>query len=47
MGDLETLLQDFSYLKSLDQKNQAPRKVSRKLLLADPTFVRPSARPLV
>lgn len=37
MGDFETLLQDFSYLKSLEKKNQTPRKLSKKLLLADPS----------
>ncbi|EGD77494.1 AGC/GRK/BARK protein kinase [Salpingoeca rosetta] len=33
MADLDTLLQDFSYLKSLEHKNEAPRRVSKKLLL--------------
>eukprot|EP00056_Hartaetosiga_gracilis_P011891 m.184381 g.184381 ORF g.184381 m.184381 type:complete len:833 (-) comp13597_c1_seq2:27-2525(-) len=33
MTDLDTLLQDFSYLKSLEQKNAIPKKVSKKLQL--------------
>ena len=33
MADLDTLLQDFSYLKSLEHKNEAPRRVNKKLLL--------------
>jgi len=37
MGDLDSLLQDFSYLKSLEHKNQAPRRVHRKLQLPDPS----------
>ena len=40
MGDLDSLLQDFSYLKSLEHKNQVPKKLAKKLLLAPPTFVR-------
>lgn len=39
MGDLDSLLQDFSYLKSLEHKNQVPRKVSKKLILPDPRCV--------
>ena len=39
MGDLDSLLQDFSYLKSLEHKNQAPRRMSAKLRLPDPTYV--------
>lgn len=31
MGDLDSLLQDFSYLKSLEHKNQAPKRVHKKL----------------
>eukprot|EP00051_Salpingoeca_urceolata_P013100 m.163707 g.163707 ORF g.163707 m.163707 type:complete len:727 (+) comp17696_c6_seq1:553-2733(+) len=37
MGDLETLLQDFSYLKSLEYKDVAPTKASKKLWLPDPS----------
>eukprot|EP00055_Hartaetosiga_balthica_P002224 m.3155 g.3155 ORF g.3155 m.3155 type:complete len:782 (-) comp2025_c0_seq1:120-2465(-) len=33
MTDLDTLLQDFSYLKSLEQKNAIPKKISKKLQL--------------
>lgn len=32
-GDLDALLQDFSYLKSLEHKNKAPKKASKKLLM--------------
>eukprot|EP00039_Didymoeca_costata_P019985 m.339626 g.339626 ORF g.339626 m.339626 type:complete len:744 (+) comp18889_c0_seq1:208-2439(+) len=35
MGDLDSLLQDFSYLKSLEHKNTIPKKASKKLLLPD------------
>eukprot|EP00049_Salpingoeca_infusionum_P022705 m.8271 g.8271 ORF g.8271 m.8271 type:complete len:847 (-) comp5339_c0_seq2:2563-5103(-) len=34
MADLDTLLQDFSYLKSLEHKNQAPSRLSSRLHLA-------------
>lgn len=33
--DLDVLLQDFSYLKSLEYKDRIPSKVSKKLLLPD------------
>ena len=39
MGDLDSLLQDFSYLKSLEHKNQIPKKPPRKLLLPSPRCV--------
>lgn len=39
MGDLDSILQDFSYLKSLEHKNQAPRKLSSKLYLPDPSVI--------
>lgn len=38
MGDLDSILQDFSYLRSLEHKNQAPRKLSSKLYLPDPRW---------
>eukprot|EP00047_Mylnosiga_fluctuans_P003990 m.232160 g.232160 ORF g.232160 m.232160 type:complete len:734 (+) comp12307_c0_seq1:159-2360(+) len=37
MGDLDSILQDFSYLKSLEHKNQAPKTLSPKLYLPDPS----------
>eukprot|EP00053_Salpingoeca_punica_P017045 m.162949 g.162949 ORF g.162949 m.162949 type:complete len:743 (-) comp17102_c0_seq1:2139-4367(-) len=37
MSDLDSLLQDFSYLKSLEHKNEAPKRVHRKLMLPDPS----------
>jgi hypothetical protein len=36
--DLDAILQDFSYLTSLEHKNQAPKKLSPKLYLPDPRF---------
>jgi hypothetical protein len=38
MADLDTLLQDFSYLKSLEHRNEAPKKLSKKLLLPDVSY---------
>ena len=37
MGDLDALLQDFSYLKSLETRDQAPKKLAKKLYLPDPS----------
>ena len=34
-GDLDSLLQDFSYLKSLEHKHVAPKRASKKLQLPD------------
>lgn len=36
MGDLDSILQDFSYLKSLEHRDRAPKKLHSKLFLPDP-----------
>mmetsp|Transcript_481 Transcript_481/g.1363 ORF Transcript_481/g.1363 Transcript_481/m.1363 type:complete len:783 (-) Transcript_481:511-2859(-) len=37
MDDLETLLQDFSYLRSLEYRDKLPKRLSKRLYLPDPT----------
>ena len=39
-GDLDSLLQDFSYLKSLEHKHMAPKRASKKLQLPDQRCLR-------
>ena len=38
MAELDAMMQDYTYLKSLERKNQTPRKLSRKLMLPDPRW---------
>eukprot|EP00730_Choanoeca_flexa_P001469 TRINITY_DN10648_c0_g1_i3.p1 TRINITY_DN10648_c0_g1~~TRINITY_DN10648_c0_g1_i3.p1 ORF type:complete len:732 (+),score=226.70 TRINITY_DN10648_c0_g1_i3:156-2351(+) len=37
MGDLDNLLQDFSYLKSLEHRNEPPKRLAKQLHLPDPS----------
>ena len=38
MGDFEAMIQDFSYLKSLELRGMAPKKLSKKLRLRHPRY---------